>query len=310
MMRAVIGILLGLALVTFLSCMYTVDEREQVLVTLFGEVVGEQTEAGLKFKGPFFWKVERFPKWVMEWDGDPSQIPTRDKKYIHVDTFGRWRIVDVQSFYESVRNETGAQTRLDDIIDGATRDVVTDHDLIEIVRNSNAVLARTEEGGYGSGQDEAVPEIKYGREELAQAVFERASPPIREKYGIELLDVQFKRINYISDVQEKVFERMISERERIAELFRAEGRKAAAEIRGRQERELKRIDSEAYREAEELKGTADAEATAIYAEAFNRDIEFYTFLRSLESYRHTLGEGDTIVLDTEGDYFQYLESVR
>lgn len=304
----VVGLIVaGAVLLVASSFFYTVDEREQALVTFFGEVVDLTSEPGLHTKGPVLWEVHRLPKNVLEWEGAADQIPTRDKKFIFVDTFARWRIADLRKFYVSVQTERGAQSRLDDIIDGATRDVVTDHDLLEIVRNSNRTLVQSEEG-YGN-EGEAT-QIKLGRLELAHRVHERAAAQTLDKYGIELLDVQFKRINYVPEVQRKVFDRMISERKRIAELFRAEGRRAASEIRGQQERELKKIESEAYRVAEEKRGAADAEATRVYTDAYGRDPDFFAFSKTLESYRNTLGAGTTIVLDTRGDYLRYLDSAH
>jgi len=224
-----------------------------------------------------------------------------------VDTFARWKVADPLLFFESVQNERGAQARLDDIIDGATRDYVSANDLIEVVRDSNRKMVMDSEGFGEETEDEAVD---VGRRKIAEGILGKAAPQTLEKYGIELLDVQIKRINYVDQVRQKVYERMISERQRIAELYRSQGREAAEEIAGKREWELKKITSEAYKAAQEISGKADAEATRIYAEAYSRDPDFYTFLRTMESYQTTLLQGDTVILDTDTEYFRYLETYR
>ncbi len=289
------------------SVLYTVDERETVIITFAGKAVKQVDKPGLHIKGPVMWKVERIPKWILEWDGYPSEIPTLDKKYIYVDTFARWKVADPLLFFESVQNERGAQARLDDIIDGATRDYVSANDLIEVVRDSNRKMVMDSEGFGEETEDEAVD---VGRRKIAEGILGKAAPQTLEKYGIELLDVQIKRINYVDQVRQKVYERMISERQRIAELYRSQGREAAEEIAGKREWELKKITSEAYKAAQEISGKADAEATRIYAEAYSRDPDFYTFLRTMESYQTTLLQGDTVILDTDTEYFRYLETYR
>jgi len=303
------GLLFALLVVGILlkTVLYSVDERETVIITFAGKAVDQVEAAGLHIKGPIFWKVERIPKWIMEWDGYPSEIPTLDKKYIYVDTFARWRVKDPLLFYESVQNERGAQARLDDIIDGATRDFVSSHNLIEVVRDSGRKLQMDSEGFGEETEDESVT---VGRRQLASMILDKAAPQAETKYGIELLDVQIKKINYVDQVRQKVYERMISERQRIAELYRSQGREAAEEIAGKREQELKRITSEAYKEAEEIRGKADAEATRIYADAYSRDPDFYTFLKTLESYELTFQRGDTVILDTDTEYFRFLESYR
>ncbi len=301
----VFGLLL--AVIVAKSMLYTVDERETVIITFAGKATKQLDTPGLKVKGPLFWKVERIPKWIMEWDGYKSEIPTLDKKYIYVDTFGRWRVADPLLYFESVQNERGAQARLDDVIDGATRDFVSGNNLIEVVRDSNRPLVQESEG-YGA---ETVDEqVNVGRQAIANMILAKAAPQTVAKYGIELLDVQVKRINYVEQVRTKVYERMISERQRIAELYRSQGREAAEEIAGQREQELKKITSEAYKQAEEIRGKADAEATRIYAEAYSLDAEFYTFLKTLESFEQTFEAGDRVILSTDGAYFQYLESYR
>ncbi len=304
-----VAILLAVVLVAILgkTMVYTVDERETVIITFAGKAVDTVSEPGLKIKGPLFWKVERIPKWILEWDGYKSEIPTLDKKYIYVDTFGRWRVADPLLYFESVQNERGAQARLDDVIDGATRDFVSGHNLIEVVRDSTRPLVQESEG-YGAETTDEVVDV--GRRAIAQMILDKAAPQTLEKYGIELLDVQIKRINYVEQVRTKVYERMISERQRIAELYRSQGREAAEEIAGQREQELKKITSEAYKEAEEIRGDADAQATGIYAEAYSLDAEFYTFLKTLESFEQTFEKGDRVILSTDGAYYKYLESYR
>jgi len=304
-------IALGVIVVIILSgAVFVVDETEQAIILQFGKPVGEPIrEAGLHFKTPFIQDVKKFDKRVLEWDGDENQIPTSDKKYIWVDTFGRWRIIDPLKFYQSVRgDERAAQSRLDDIIDSATRNFVSENLLIEAVRNSNRQLQRSleEEGGFGrEGVD---VQIAKGREKITQEIRQAAAKAMPE-FGIELLDVRIKRINYIEEVRQKVYERMISERKRIAEKSRSEGQGRKAEIDGEREKELQRITSEAYRKAQELEGKADAEATRIYANAFNRDPEFYSFIQTLDSYRQTLNSNTTMILKTDSEFLKYLKDI-
>jgi len=294
-----------LALIVLSNTLYVVDMTEQIVVTQFGRPIGDPvTDPGLKVRVPFIQRVNVFEKRVMEWDGNPSQIPTKDKKYIWVDTFARWRITDPLKFMQSVSNEMGAHARLDDVIDAATRDLITSYDLIEVVRNTNRDMV-------GADDEEAVPTtepIEVGRELLTSEIFDRAADQL-PRYGIELIDVRIKRINYVEEVRRKVYERMISERQRIAEKLRSEGKGESAQVRGEKEKELQRITSEAYRVAEEIRGNADAEATAIYAAAFGRDPEFYSFLQTLESYSTTLDEESALILTTDSDYFKYLKSM-
>ncbi len=294
-----------LALIVLSNTLYVVDMTEQVVVTQFGRPIGDPvTEPGLKIRVPFIQRVNVFEKRILEWDGNQSQIPTKDKKYIWVDTFARWRIIDPLKFMQSVSNELGAHARLDDVIDAATRDLITSYDLIEVVRNTNRDMV-------GSDGEEPIPTtepIEIGREILTVEIFDRAAEQM-PRYGIELIDVRIKRINYVEEVQQKVYERMISERQRIAEQLRSEGKGESSEIRGRKEKELQRITSEAYRIAEEVRGNADAEATGIYADAYGRDPEFYSFLRTLESYSETLDEETALILTTDSDYFKYLKSM-
>ncbi len=295
-------------LIVINSALYTVDEAEQTILTQFGEPVGSaHTDPGLHVKVPFIQTVHRFEKRWLEWDGDPNQIPTRDKKYIWVDTYSRWRIGDPLRFFQRVRDERGAQSRLDDIVDGETRNVIANHDLIEVVRATNRRFPDNEETQV-VGVETAV-EIAVGRDKIRQQILEKASK-ITAEFGIELVDVQIKRINYVSDVQQKVYERMISERKRIAEQSRSEGLGRSAEIRGQKERELKRIASEGYRRAQEIMGKADGESTRTYAEAYGRNPEFYQFLKTMETYRSTIGTDNLFILSTEGDFFKYLNRIE
>ncbi len=304
------GIVLAVvALIILSSAIYVIDETEQAIILQFGEPIGEPiTEAGLHIKLPFIQTVKRFDKRILEWDGDENQIPTSDKKYIWVDTFARWRIADPLKFYQSVGNERNAQSRLDDIIDSATRNFISENLLIEAVRNSNREFKTTLEEQVSFGLEVSEVEIKKGRDKITQLIRNKAAETVPQ-YGIELLDVRIKRINYIEDVRQKVYERMISERKRIAEKFRSEGLGRKAEIDGQREKELQAITSEAYRKAQEIKGKADAEATRIYAEAYNRDPEFYSFLQTLESYKTTMKNNTTLLISTDSEFLKFLKTI-
>jgi len=295
------------ALLVGLDSAYIVSETNQVIITQFGEPIGGAvTSAGLHFKTPFIQKANYFDKRWLEWDGDPNQIPTRDKKYIWVDTYCRWRISDPLVFFQRVRDERGAHSRIDDIVDGETRNVIAKFDLIEIVRTSNRPFELTEDAAL-LDFSEVVGKIQTGRDKIARLILESADK-ITPTFGVELKDVQIKRVNYVDEVQRKVFDRMIAERKRIASKYRSEGDGKSAEIRGQKERELKRIVSEAYRKAQETKGKADAEATKIYAQAYNLDPEFYQFLKTLETYRAALEKETWLVLSTDSEFFRYLKS--
>lgn len=292
-----------------LNSAYTVTEIQQAVITQFGEPVGGAVlKAGLHWKTPFIQQVHYFEKRILEWDGFPSEIPTKDKKFIWVDVTARWRIVDPLKFLQTMRHEANAQSRLDDIIDGMTRDHVTRYEAPEIVRSSNRILQIDVKEEDISAEEETFEKIEIGRDAITRKILEQARKIVSD-YGIELVDVRIKRINYIESVQRKVFERMISERKRAAEKLRSEGQAIRAEIEGQKERELKRIYSEAYRKAQELKGKADAEATNIYAEAYLKDPEFYTFLATLESYREGLKES-RLILSTDSDFLAYLKSIK
>ena len=290
------------------SATYQVHEVNQVIITQFGEPAGEPViEPGLHFKLPFIQKTNYFEKRFLEWDGSPNQVPTKDKRFIWVDTYARWRIVDPLRFFQRLRDELGAQSRLDDILDGETRNAVARYDLIEIVRSSNRDPDTVQ---IESDEETAIlDEIQMGRQQIAAEILERAASRTAD-LGIELLDLRLKRINYVEEVQQDVFARMIAERQRIAAEFRSEGQGESARISGERERDLARIQSEAYRTAEELRGTADAEATNIYGEAYNRDPDFYAFTKSLETYEQTMDASTFFLLDTDSELLKYLEQPR
>ena len=300
----VVGVL---GLVTASSALYTVAETEQVIITQFGQPMGSAvTQAGLHVKVPFTQEANFFEKRWLEWNGSANQVPTRDKKYIGVETYARWRIANPLLFFQRLRDERRAQSRLDDIIDGETRNVIAAHNLIEVVRTTNRGFEK-EEDVDDKLEPGTVLQMELGRDKITRLILERVSKVVPD-YGIELVDVQIQRVNYIESVQTKVFERMISERKRIADRHRSEGQGKSAEIRGKKERELKVIESEAYRKTQETMGRADAEATAIYAAAYNRSRELYKFLKSMETYRTTIDKDSWLVLSTSADAFRYLQS--
>lgn len=304
-----IFLMIVLAFVAYNSA-YIVDEKTQVIITQFGKPVGDPVvEPNIHFKLPFVQDVHYFDKRFLEWDGDPNQIPTKDKRFIWVDTYARWRIKDPLLYFQRVRDERGAQSRLDDILDGETRNAVAKHDLVEIVRSTNREVQWSSEL-QGTELVSPLHKIEYGREVITRSIIEAAAPRTLE-LGIELLDLRLKRINYVEEVQRKIFERMITERKRIADKLRSEGQGEASKILGDKERELKRIQSEAYKTAQEIKGKADAEATAIYARAYNQSSEareFYRFMKTMDTYKTTLSEKDWLVLSTESDFFKYLKN--
>jgi membrane protease subunit HflC len=294
-----------LAILLFFS-VYTVSETEQVILTQFGRPVGGLVkEPGLHVKLPLIQDVHRFDKRWLEFDGDAREITTRDKKYIWVDTYARWRIADPLRFYQAVGDERGAQSRLDDIVDGETRNAVASFDLIELVRSSNRPFEKTEEL-EGIGAAEAMASVSTGREKIGQAILEKAAK-ITPEFGIELVDVRFRRINYVESVQQKVFERMTSERKRIAERSRSEGQGRAAEIRGQKERDILALTSVGYRSAQELKGTADAKATGIYARAYGKDPELYQLTKTMETLGAGLDDKTWLILSTDSDLLKYLK---
>ena len=308
-MRTNLLILLLVGLFVLVNAAYRITEVNQAIITQFGEPVGSPvTEPGLHFKIPFIQTANMFEKRFLEWDGFPNQVPTRDRRFIWVDTYARWRITDPLLFFQRLRDERGAQSRLDDILDGETRNAVARHDLIEIVRTSNRVPVNTTVVGEENEAEELEP-ITTGRDQITREILKAATDAVAE-LGIELLDLRFKRINYIADVQQDVFARMIAERQRIAEEFRSEGQGESARIQGERERDLAQIQSEAYRTAEELRGTADAEATMIYAEAYGRDAAFYAFTKSLETYERTMDPSTVFILGTDSEFLRFLETPR
>jgi membrane protease subunit HflC len=307
------GVVLGvvaLAVVVLFASAYVVDETEQVVVTQFGKVVGKPvTEPGLNFKIPFVQKATYFPKNLQEWDGDPGQVPTKEKTYIMVDTFARWKIVDPIKYFQSVNNMVTAMGRLDDIIDPAMRNFLTSYRLIESVRNSDRPMDTFGVVGEEDGEQHSRYKIKVGRSEITNRILAQAQPKL-ERFGIELVDVKIKRINYVEKVREAVYGRMIAERRQIAEKFRSEGRGEASNIRGDKEKELQQIRSEAYKTAQEVKGGADAEAAEIYASAYSVDPDFYSFVRTLDVYKKALDRSSTLVLSTDSEFMKYFKSIK
>jgi membrane protease subunit HflC len=306
MNRAIAAVVL-LAVVVFvaMNSLYQVNEYDQVLITQFGKIQGPALgKPGLHYKLPLIQDVHRFDKRWLEWDGSPNEIPTKDKKYIWMDTYARWRISDPVRFYERLRDEQSAQSRLDDIIDGEVRNVVASHDLIDLVRTGSREFERTE-AQEGERADTTAFKATLGREKLANRILVKAQAVMPE-YGIELADIQFKRVNYVDSVQQKVFERMISERKRIAQLYRSEGLGKSSEIGGRIEREQRTIQSEAYKQAEKIRGKADAHAAQIYAEAYNRDPELYEFLKSLDTLAAVVDDETDLVLSTDNKLLKHL----
>jgi membrane protease subunit HflC len=311
-MKQIIGISVAALVLLVLvgKPFYTVDEREQVLILQFGKPVGVETEPGLKFKLPFIQNVQSFPKILLEWDGEPGQIPTKDKTFIWIDTFARWRIKDPLTFFRAVRTEMAAQEKLDAIIDSATYDYITTHNLIEAVRTSNRLMKSEKVVSVGLPEKlNQQVEITMGREKMTRGIMEQVAPKMVQ-LGIEIEDFRIKRINYVEEVRKKVYERMIAERKQISEKFRSEGQGESKSIEGERQKELRRIKSEAYRTAEETKGTADAEAIRIYADAFNRDPEFYSFINTLAIYKESLDESTNIIMSTDSEFFKYLKNYK
>ncbi len=304
--KGILIVVVAALLILGFSSYYIVDETEQVVVTQFGKVVGEpKTDPGLYFKVPFIQNTTYFPKNLLEWDGDPGQIPTLDKTYIWVDTFARWKIVEPIKFFQTVNNIISAMGRLDDIIDPAVRNFITSYSLIETVRTSNRPLEAIEKDKDKKKQRKMFA-ITTGRVEITKGILKQAKPKLA-KFGIELVDVQIKRINYVEQVRKSVYSRMIAERNQIAEKFRSEGNGEARKILGEKERDLKKITSEAYKKAQEIKGRADAEATIIYAKAYGVDPEFYSFTKTLEIYNEALDKESSLMLSTDSEFFKYLK---
>jgi membrane protease subunit HflC len=305
----IIFISMAVILVVLGNTFYTLEEGQQAIIVQFGRPVGDTiTEAGLQVKLPFIQVVRRFEKRLLVWDGDPNQIPTKGREFIWVDTTARWRIADARKFLENVATEAGAQSRLDDIIDSVVRDEVSNSELVELVRSTSWVIPEDQalEAVPKEREEELKRKIARGREEITRIILNEAQKIIPQ-YGIELVDVRIKRLDYVKSVREKVYERMISERKRIAAQFRSEGEGRSAEILGEMEKELRQIRSMAYRKVQEIQGRGDAEATLIYGLAYNRDTEFYAFLRTLESYREGEHSNSTLVLTTDSDFYKYLK---
>jgi membrane protease subunit HflC len=307
--------LLAIGSYVLMSSLYTVGEVEQVIITQFGKPVGDPvTEAGLKIKVPFIQEVNPIDKRVLEWDGNPSDMPTKDKLYISVDLFARWRIVEPLQYFLRLRDERSAQSRLDDILGSETRNAIAKHELIEIIRTTkdrvplrDALLTDAERK---LNMGTLVP-IQKGRQLVEHEIFTAAAEKVKV-FGIELLDIRFKRINYNDSVRPKIYDRMISERRQIAERFLSEGNGEAARIRGNRVRDLNKIQSEAYRQVEEIRGIADAKATEIYASAYNQSpaaVDFYEFTRTMQSYKSIIATNTTLVLSTDSDLFKFLKGM-
>jgi membrane protease subunit HflC len=309
-------VVLGLAIYILMSSIYTVSEVEQMIITQFGKPVGAPvTTAGLKTKIPFIQEVNPIDKRILEWDGSPSDMPTKDKLYISVDLFARWRITDPLQYFLRLRDERSAQSRLDDILGSETRNAVAKHELIEIIRTTRDRVPLRDALLTGAQQEldmgSLVP-IQKGRKLVEEEIFTAAADKV-QVFGIELLDIRFKRINYNESVRPKIYDRMISERRQIAERFLSEGNGEAARIRGNRVRDLNKIQSEAYRQVEEIRGVADAKATEIYARAYNQSpetVEFYEFTRTMQSYKSIIGENTTLVLSTDSDLFKFLKGMN
>jgi modulator of FtsH protease HflC len=307
---------LGVGTYVLMSSLYTVSEVEQAIVTQFGMPVGAPvTSAGLKFKVPFIQDVNLIDKRVLEWDGSPSDMPTKDKLYVSVDLFARWRIVDPLQYFLRLHDERSAQSRLDDVLGSETRNAVAKHELIEIIRTTKDRVPLRDVLANDAGRELDVGSLvptQKGRKLVEQEIFAEAAEKVGV-FGIELLDIRFKRINYNESVRPKIYDRMISERRQIAERFLSEGNGEAARIRGNRVRDLNKIQSEAYRQVEEIRGVADAKATEIYARAYNQSPEavaFYEFTRTMQAYKSIIAENTTLVLSTDGDLFKFLKSIN
>ncbi len=315
MLKAVVAIVIAIpALLLLTGAVYSVRETEQVIITEFGKPVGEPIfNAGLHFKKPFIQKVNRIERRILEWDGQRTEMPTRDKLYISVDTFGRWRITQPLEYFRRLKDERSAQSRLEDILGSETRNAIAKHDLIEVVRTTkDRVPERSEtleEVGEGGDKIGVLHPIMKGRRKIEEQVKNAAKGKLAE-FGIDLLDVRFKRINYNPSVVDKIYDRMTSERQQIASLFRSEGEGEAAKILGNRERDLDVIESEAYRTVQEIRGAADARATEIYALAYGRTPEareLYDFVKTMETLREVLGADSTLVFSTSSDLFKFLK---
>lgn len=303
-------VLIGVVLLVTFDGFYVVDETEQVIITQFGDPVGKAVNTpGMKFKIPFIQRANYFDKRYLEWDGDRNQVPTKDKKFIFVDSYARWQIIDPLQFFKRMRDERGAQSRLDDILDGETRNAIASHDLVEVVRSSNR--DPNADATITDVIEDSLQRIVVGRDSIQIQIQQLANQRASD-LGIAILDFRFKRINYVEDVRQTVYDRMISERNRIADKFRSEGQGEAARINGDKERELKSIQSEAFRTAQEIKGRADAEAANIYANAYDQSgtsRELYGFMRSMEAYQSVFDDQTSVILSTDSDFFRYLNRI-
>ncbi len=311
-LKLIISLVLGIVLLIIIfQCVYIVKETEQVVITQFGKPVGEPvTTPGIKLKAPFVQLVNRFEKRFMEWDGDPNQIPTKDKKFIFVDAYARWRITDPLQFFKRLTNERGAMSRIDDILDGETRNIIASHNIEETVRSENRTPLTS--GELSEVLEDSLMVIYVGREQIQKMILEAANEKSKD-LGIEILDLRIKRINYVPEVQTQVFERMKSERFRIAERFRSEGQGEASRINGEKERELKTIQSLAFKTSEEIKGRADGKAASIYANAYDKNPQsrsFYAFLKSMETFEKTFDGQTTVVLSTDSELYRYLKRME
>jgi len=303
-------ILVGVVIIGFGS-IYTINEAEQAVVTQFGKPVGGAVmDAGIHFKTPIIQTVIKFDKRILEWDGSANEIPTLDNKYIFIDAFARWRISDALQFYKSAKNEMLAQSRLDDILDGAVRDEIANRTMVEIVRSSNRVMVVQDvESSSVNVTDKVVDDdsVKGARLAIIDSIFKSVSNRLVDlNMGIEILDIQLKRINYTRQVQEQVFNRMISGQNQIAEKYRAQGQGKKQEILGMQVQRKKEIISGAYLESQKIKGEADANATRIYADAYGKSPEFYNFIKTLETYSNTLDSSTQFILSTDNHYLKYM----
>lgn len=316
MLKVITAITLFVGVITFNSAVYIIPESHQVIITEFGKPIGEaKNEAGLYFKKPFIQRAIYVEKRILSWDGYPNQIPTKDKKYIKVDTTARWQIVDPLKFIQTVKNEKGAYSRLDTILDGATRNIISSNNLVEAVRNSNKIIEvidqKREKAKTTTAVDtdiiSDVDKIKKGREELSVNIKEKATSELLE-FGIKLVDVQLKRISYEESVEQKVYERMISERNRIAEKIRSIGKGESKKIEGKLKKDLKKIESEAYKTIKEIQGHADATVLELYAKAYSKDQEFYEFMRSMEDYREVFDDKKELIISPNSKYFKYLQN--
>lgn len=311
--RQTLGIIVAVVvvLIVLISSAFIVSETEQVIITRLGKPVRQPiTSPGISMKLPLLEDAHFFEKRFLEWEGAANQVPTKDKRFVWVETYARWRIHDPLLFFQRLHDERGAHGRLDDIIDGETRNAVANHDLVEVIRNTNRKPMAMEDTMQTEDDMSSVfADIRFGREKISREIFAATSVRLKEM-GIELLDMRFKRINYVEEVQRKIYERMITERRRMADKYRSEGQGEASKIMGDRERDLKQIQSEAYRTAQEIMGKADAEATAIFARAYNQSEEsreFYRFLKTMETYKKTFSEKDWLILSTKSDFYKFLE---